>query len=172
MRLWPCSQSNASCLAPVPHYPDYVTLPRTNTCLLRQRRGASISESFFTSLISSYAQCMHGEDWVLNLLGSPLASSPVSKSFPNRSVGKKPSHRPLTVNTIILHIQMRITPGWICSSHWSDLTHLTPDWLILYHFQRTKPPISITTSLFTSSYRLKVFLISNVSILIYVGGIF
>ena len=115
---------------------------------------------------------MHGEDWVLNLLGSPLASSPVSKSFPNRSVGKKPSHRPLTVNTIILHIQMRITRSWICSSLWSVLTHLTPDWLILYHFQRTKPPISITTSLFTSLYRLKVFLISNVSILIYVGGIF
>ena len=67
---------------------------------------------------------------------------------------------------------MRITPGWICSSHWSVLTHLTLDWFILYHFQTTKPPISITTSLFTSSYRLKVFLISNVSILIYVGGIF
>ena len=67
---------------------------------------------------------------------------------------------------------MRITRSWICSSLWSVLTHLTPDWLILYHFQRTKPPISITTSLFTSSYRLKVFLISNVSILIYVGGIF
>ena len=175
MRHCPCSQSNASLLSgPGPSLPglrdpppDKYVPPQTE-----KRRGASISESFFTSLSSSYAQCMHGEDWVLNLLGSPLASSPVSKSFPNRSVGKKPSHRPLTVNTIILHIQMRITPGQICSSHWSVLTHLTPDWFILYHFQTTQPPISITTSLFTSSYRLKVFLISNVSILIYVGGIF
>ena len=114
MRLWPCSQSNASLLSgPGPSLPglrdpppDKYVPPQTE-----KRRGASISESFFTSLSSSYAQCMHGEDWVLNLLGSPLASSPVSKSFPNRSVGKKPSHRPLTVNTIILHIQMRITPG-------------------------------------------------------------
>ena len=118
MRHGLCSPSiaiPASCLAPVPHYPGYVTNPRTNTCLSdrAEQRGLDIRIiPYRTHLILCTNLCTGKTVYLICWAGSLslILSSPVSKSFPNRSVGKKPSHRPLTVNTIILHIQMRITP--------------------------------------------------------------